>query len=119
MFAAHHHLGNLILIIDANKVSMLNYCSEIIDISPIKHKLAAFGWDVFTADGHELGELHQILFKMRQDAHSSLRPKVLVANTIKGHGVPRLETDRLSHIKSLTSTEIDDLIKAGLTHEKL
>jgi transketolase len=37
-------------------------------------------------------------------------PKLIIANTVKGKGVPRLETDSLCHIKALSNEEIDQLL---------
>lgn len=39
------------------------------------------------------------------------KPKVVIVNTIKGKGVPFLETHSLSHILSVDSSDIDALIK--------
>lgn len=118
MFAAHHRLVNLNLVIDANNVSMLNYCCNIIDISPLERRLEAFGWQVYAVNGHDMHELHRSLMQMKNPVMENNRPKVLIAHTKKGYGVPRLESDRLSHIKSLTADEIEELIKAGPSHEK-
>jgi transketolase len=38
------------------------------------------------------------------------RPKVLLANTVKGKGVPILETDPLSHVKNLRPEEIERIV---------
>lgn len=111
MFAAEHKLDNLILIIDNNKVSMLDFCRKILDLSPLCEKFRAFKWVVKEIDGHDVSELYHSLETFKKTADS--RPKVLIANTTKGKGVPRLETDSLSHIKNLSADEVDSLI-AGL-----
>jgi len=43
MFAGHHHLDNLILVIDQNGACMLDFCRNIIDLSPLDEKFRAFG----------------------------------------------------------------------------
>ena len=53
MFAAHHRLDNLVLIIDSNKKSMLGYCAEILDL-PLEEKFRAFAWEADSVDGHDL-----------------------------------------------------------------
>ena len=45
MFAAHHQLDNLVLIVDSNKKSMLGYCDSILNLLPLEEKFASFGWD--------------------------------------------------------------------------
>lgn len=108
MFAAQHKLDNLVLIIDNNKLSMLDYCKNIIDMSPIEDKFSTFGWKVAVVDGHDIHKLYNILFFMKHI--NSKKPKVVIADTIKGKGVPRLEKDSLCHIKSLSVEEIDQLL---------
>src|SRR3989338_189704 len=108
MFAAEHELDNLILIVDDNKVCMLDYCKNVIDLAPLDKKFEAFGWVTRKVDGHDTEELYKSLrhFKDNDDK----RPKVLIANTVKGKGVARLEKDSLSHIKNLSADEVDTLV---------
>ena len=108
MFASHHNLGNLIMIIDNNKICMLDYCKNIIDLEPINEKFKVFGWYPTTLDGHNIQELYSVLSSMKQE--TSQKPRVIIADTIKGKGVPRLETDSLCHIKALSIEEIDQLL---------
>jgi len=108
MFASHHNLDNLILIIDNNKICMLDYCKNIINLEPIDEKLRVFGWQPTTVDGHNIQELYNVLSFIKRE--TSDKPKVIIANTVKGKGVPRLETDSLCHIKALSTEEIDQLL---------
>jgi transketolase len=110
MFAAHHKLNNLTLIIDNNKICMLDYCKNILDFEPIEEKFQVFGWQPIVADGHNIRELYSVFYDIKNDS-SNDKPKVIIANTIKGKGVPRLETDSLCHIKALSVDEIDQLLK--------
>ncbi len=108
MFASHHRLDNIILIIDNNKICMLDYCEKVLDLGSIEEKFKVFGWQTHAANGHDVKDLHQglsALINIRDN-----RPKVLIADTIKGKGVPRLEGDSLCHIKALKVEEIDKLI---------
>ncbi len=104
MFAAHHKLNNLILIIDNNKISMLDYCKNIIDLSPLEEKFQTFGWKTKKGDGHNVEEIYDLLTSLKEDEDNL--PKVLIAKTIKGKGVSQLENDPLCHIKSLKEEEI-------------
>jgi len=108
MFAAEHRLDNIVLIVDYNKVCMLDFCKNIIDLSPLDEKFRVFKWDVKIVDGHNVEELYMSIKSFKKTAEGL--PKVLIANTIKGKGVPRLEIDSLSHIKNLTSEEAEALI---------
>jgi transketolase len=112
MFAGAHKLSNLILIIDNNKVSMLDYCKNIINLEPIGDKFKAFNWEVKEVDGHDMGQLIDGIKELKESGVNN--PKLLLANTIKGKGVASLETDSLSHIKILSKIEADNAI-AGLS----
>ena len=83
---------------------MLDYCKNIIDLSPLEEKFQAFKWMVSTVNGHNIGEIYNSLNDLKESKDN--RPKVLIANTIKGKGVSQLENDSLCHIKSLKEEEI-------------
>lgn len=108
MFAGYRGLGNLVLIVDNNRMSMLGYCRDILDLSPLDRKFKAFGWRAKVVDGHDLRQLCRALRALKKDPAD--QPKVLIADTIKGRGVPRLEVDPLCHIKAVNSGEIDALL---------
>lgn len=109
MFAAEHGLDNLILIIDNNGACMLDYCKNILRLEPLERKFAEFGWEVERVDGHDLGALLASLRRMQERREG--RPKAIIADTVKGRGVPRLEEDPLCHIKSLSPDEVDRLLE--------
>ncbi|MBF0536621.1 MAG: transketolase [Nitrospirae bacterium] len=116
MFAAHHRLGNLNLILDNNKICMLDYCKNVLDLGCIQDKFKAFGWDVSTIeDGHIIEDVYDALMTLKTDTGD--RPNVLVANTIKGKGIPQLENDSLCHIKSLKVDEINRLLSGPFAGE--
>ncbi|WP_373002788.1 transketolase [Sulfurimonas sp.] len=110
MFAPQHKLDNLTLIVDYNKVSMLDFSKNIINMSSLNDKFKAFNWKVYEIiDGHDVEEISTTLKEAIQDRDT--KPKVVIVNTIKGKGVPFLETHSLSHILSVKSEDIDALIE--------
>jgi len=108
MFAGEHKLDNLIVILDNNRICMLDYCKKILDLEPLEEKFRVFRWDVRIVDGHDVSQLYYSLSALKQDR--SGRPKILIANTVKGKGVPSLEADPLCHIKSLKPDEINQIV---------
>ena len=108
MFASHHKLGNLILIIDNNKISMLDFQKNILDLAPLREKFLAFKWCVREANGHDVEQLYETLSDMK--SNDSDQPKVLIADTCKGKGVDALENDSLCHVKTLTARQIDQVL---------
>jgi len=112
MYAPAHGLENLILIIDNNKLCMLDRCEQIININPLEAKFEAFGWEVFGCDGHDINALLETFNAMHRS--TSGRPKVFIADTIKGRGVEKLEQSSLCHILALKDEEIDALVGEAL-----
>ena len=110
MFAPQHNLDNFTLIVDYNKVSMLDFSKNIINMSSLNDKFKAFNWKVYEViDGHDVEEVSNTLKEAINDRDN--KPKVVIVNTIKGKGVPFLETHSLSHILSVKPEDIDTLIE--------
>lgn len=110
MFAPQHSLDNLTLIVDYNKVSMLDFSENIINLNSLSDKFKAFNWEVYEVeDGHDIQEVHSTIKKAVFNREK--KPKVVIVNTIKGKGVPFLETHSLSHILSVKSEDIETLIQ--------
>lgn len=105
MLAGYHKLDNLTLIVDNNKICMLDYCNKILDLTPLADKFKAFGWVTQEVNGHNVEAMQQALLKAKKER--STKPKLLIAQTKKGKGVPKLENDSLCHIRSLTADEVD------------
>ena len=109
MFAGEHGLDNLTLILDNNKICMLDYCKNILDLEPLEEKFRVFRWNTKAINGHDLNELHETLSNVKENETG--RPNVLIANTVKGKGVASLEKDPLCHIKNLNEAEVDAAIE--------
>ena len=86
--AANHKLHELIVIVDHNKLQSDTLVSKVSDMGDLEAKFAAFGWHVSRCNGHDLEEFSQTLtaIKMVTD-----KPKVIIADTIKGKGVSFME----------------------------
>lgn len=109
MFASFHKLNNILLIVDNNKMSMLGYQNDILGLEPLEEKFGAFDWKVETVDGHDLQQLYTVLKKLKN--YNDSQPTVLIANTVKGKGVPELERDILCHVRILSDCEINRILK--------
>jgi len=104
MFAAQHRLDNIVMIIDNNKLCMLDRCERIINLEPLEQRFAAFAWECCRIDGHDLEQVCRSLLACKS-ARNGI-PKVVIADTVKGKGVAILESDSLCHIKSLNEQEL-------------
>ena len=86
MASAQHRLGNLTLIVDRNGFQMEGETEKIVGLEPLTDKFEAFGWAFAQADGHDMAALSDALSSLPTD-----RPRVLIAKTILGKGIPSLE----------------------------
>ena len=68
LFASHHKLKNLIIIIDYNKIQSLDFVKKTIKLEPLKKKFEAFGCDVVSINGHNFKEINNS-FKKKQTNH--------------------------------------------------
>lgn len=86
--AAAQRLGNLVVIIDHNKVQSDKKVSQIVPLGDLKQKLQSFGWHVARCNGHDHSALADVFAEFRRIED---KPKVLIADTIKGRGVSFME----------------------------
>ena len=93
MSAAKFGSNNLIAIVDNNKVSQDNITKDLKDLEPLEDKWKAFGWDTLCIDGHNMEE---ILKALRIAPHPE-KPRVIIADTIKGKGVSFMEGQTAWH----------------------
>jgi len=95
LFAAHHELDNLVVIIDRNKLQSINSTEDTLSLEPFAKKWMAFNWNVVEIDGHD----HQEIFNACRSQPSG-GPLCIIANTIKGKGVSFMENNVLWHYRS-------------------
>ena len=87
MSAVKFKTNNLVAIVDFNKVAQDNMTVDLKDIEPLDEKWKSFGWDVHRIDGHNMEQVYQTL---QLPLHST-KPRVIIADTIKGKGVSFME----------------------------
>jgi transketolase len=100
LFASHHQLNNLMIIIDENGLQAMGKTEDIIALNDINQKFSSFGFDAVTIDGHNEELLKQTIQELWTKA--SNRPKAIIAKTIKGKGVSFMENDNIWHYTRLS-----------------
>lgn len=95
MSAAHHKLDNLIAIVDINNMQADGPSTEVANFEPLVEKLEAFGWFVQRVDGNNLDAVRAAFDNAKM--HIAPVPRIIVADTLMGKGVPFLETREKSH----------------------
>lgn len=108
MFAAHHHLTNLIAIVDDNEQQALGRTADVLSLSPLGPRWSAFGWDVQDVDGHDVGALARAM----SPAAASDRPRAVIAHTTFGKGVPFMERQIKWHYWPMSDEEFGLALEA-------
>ena len=86
--AANHRLGEIVAIIDHNKIQSDTWVRDVSHLGDLDSKLLAFGWHVSRCDGHDVEALERTFRSL--DVVTD-RPKALIADTVKGRGVSFME----------------------------
>ena len=103
MMAAAKKVDNLMVIIDFNKWQATGRSEEILALTPLVDKWRAFGWDACEIDGHDMGQLIDVLTK---EKNSEGKPIAVIAHTVKGKGVSFMEDDNNWHYRIPSKEEL-------------
>ena len=92
--AAAQRLGNFVLVVDRNGGQNDGLVADISPLPGLVERFAAFGFETAEVDGHDLAALTGVF---AADRAAATRPLAVVANTVKGKGVPAVEGRANSH----------------------
>jgi transketolase len=123
LVAAAQRLDNLLMIVDRNEFQANIRTEELIPLEPLGAKFEAFGWSVRRTDGHDFEELEAALSVI---PYHQGRPGVLIAETVRGRGLPSIEKRADRWFVNFTHEEVEMLVRelhgqeaARLTSETL
>lgn len=102
IFAAHHGLSKLTVVVDANGLQSLTSTADTLDMGDLGAKFRAFGCEAVAVDGHDHAALHAALFA----APDGRQPRVVVAHTTKGKGVSFMEHQVAWHYRSPNDAQL-------------
>jgi len=111
MSAAKHRLGQLIALVDYNKLQSYGPTHEVLALEPLADKWRAFGFHTLEVNGHDLEDLRDSL-----TAAAGVRdqPSVLICHTVKGKGFDMAEGEPAWHHKSKIGPTDVALMRAAL-----
>lgn len=115
MSAGHFELGNLVAVVDRNQLCIDGFTEDVMSVEPIGERFAAFGWQTRRIDGHDLDQVLDAFGDLPRASTGA--PQLIVADTIKGRGVARMELSPHWHVGSLAGDDYDDVmaeLAAGL-----
>lgn len=100
--AAGQRLDRLVVIVDRNRLQLTGPTEGVVGLEPLAARWRSFGWDVRELDGHDQVGLAEAL---RSTPWTAGQPSVLIANTHKGYGVPKLSDQPHCHCVSLSERQ--------------
>jgi transketolase len=104
LIASHYRLDNLVVIVDYNKLQALGAIDDILSLGDLTKKFKEFGFNVSRIDGHSFPEIINSLKEKIKE-----KPRMIIADTIKGKGVSFMENDPKWHARKASA---DDIKKA-------
>jgi transketolase len=100
LIAAHHKLDNLVVIIDKNGIQGSGFVNDVLPLPWFGTIACDIGWDILSIDGHCIEEIRGAI-----EAERERKPKLIIANTIKGKGVSFMENRPEYHAKWLDAEQ--------------
>ncbi|MPZ52206.1 MAG: transketolase [Acidimicrobiia bacterium] len=97
MFAGHHQLSRLTVLLNANDSQVDGPVSSITTLEPIAAKWQSFGWDAYDVDGHDVDAVGDALAA----AGAGDRPGIVIGRTSTNHGLSVLPPDADGHFIKL------------------
>ena len=107
MSAAHYKLDNLTVIVDRNYFTIEGPTEHRMALEPLDKKLNAFNWFVIPVDGHNIKELWDAFDQYSPES----KPKMIIARTVKGRGVPAYEGKVSSHYFKIKSEDAEEALR--------
>jgi transketolase len=95
MFASHHKLNNLVVILDRNYLCVTDFTENLIELEPMEEKWQSFGWETKRINGNSMEELLAALQNLR--SRRSTKPLIIIADTVKGEGIESMSNIPLWH----------------------
>ena len=106
LFVAHRQIPNMTIFIDVNNLIILGQTDDCLKLNSIQSKLSGFDFDIFTVNGHNTNSIEAAL-----DA-TVTRPKIIIANTVKGKGFSLMENKPEWHyMQPITPEQIEQCRK--------
>ena len=107
MNAYSKKLKNLVVIIDKNNLQIDGCVQDVKTLEPLDEKLKAFGYEVYSIDGHNYEQLETTLL----EAKNSDKLCAIIANTIKGKGVSFMENNASWHGKAPNDEQLQKALE--------
>ena len=106
--ASAYKMNNFILVVDRNHFQANMKTEDLIPLEPLADKFEAFGCEVKKVYGHNFEEMDEVFSKL---PFSKTKPSVIIADTVRGKGLPSIEARADRWFCNFTHDEVDSLLK--------
>ena len=110
LVAAHHKMDNLMLIIDKNGFQAMGTTDDVLALGELSAKFFSFGFEILEVNGHDEAAVDAAISQLW--ATGAGKPKALIAQTVKGKGVPFMEADNRWHYTRLNAQTYTEAVDA-------
>jgi transketolase len=110
LVAAHHQIDNLMVIVDKNGFQAMGTTDDVLALGDLAAKFSSFGFETLEVDGHDEAAVDAAIQQLW--ASGTNKPKALIATTVKGKGVPFMESNNLWHYTRLDPQTFAEAISA-------
>lgn len=110
LVAAHHRMDNLMLIVDKNGFQAMGTTDDVLALGDLSAKFASFGFETLEVDGHDEAAIDAAIRHLWSTGAG--KPKALIARTVKGKGVPFMESDNRWHYTRLNAQTFAEAVEA-------
>lgn len=109
LIANAYNLDNLIVIVDRNFRQANLKTEELIPLESLQDKFSAFGWGTLLCNGHDVNDIQNTFEKISNNALH--KPKVIIANTVRGNGIPVMEDNSKFWFGNFNEEELEEFNK--------
>jgi transketolase len=102
MAASHNCVDNLTVIMDENRLQIDGSTEEIMDVGNQRARWRSFGWESSVINGHDF----EAIIKKLRSRREKKKPRIIIAQTIKGKGVGFMENQLKYHGAPLSNDEL-------------
>lgn len=108
LIANAYKLDNLLVVVDRNHFQANVRTEDLIPLEPLVDKIRAFGWEAHRCDGHDFDALDRTF---RAALQAPKGPAFVIADTVRGKGLPSIEQQATRWFVNFTHEEVDMLLR--------
>ncbi|MDF3002461.1 MAG: transketolase [Bacillota bacterium] len=113
MAAGHYQLGNLVAIVDNNRLQMTGTTEDVMSHGNLAARISSFDWDVIEIDGNDMYSVCSALEALPPaDPYVRRKPVFIIANTVKGKGVDFMEGNVKWHGGGIAKEQLDQALES-------